>query len=525
MNRRKSAKTEKKNRAGKLDAVVLEKYTEEPPNPISDPPVQSSSSTYASGSATEESPGAVAIGVETLQRRTPGFISPHENASDNRDQENQSPVPRDVENLEVPVAATLSPDADDIACQVRHILAQTTIQANEVVAIGGIDDRQKMPAPDVEHSGRCKWLILAMVGLLIVVGVAVGLGVGANNDNITTPLGSTNLVPTTVPPTTMPPTPEVQQQTLPPTPEPQLCEQDSDCMNGRCGYESYTGSAKAICCPSGEKEYVSSFEHGGYPKQSSAYFCTSQAPGTRCPTNTLCGSNVCAFSTCQAQHIEVGGACEENIDCASTVCIFDVCEAGPRPEPELCEEDRDCLNGRCGYESYTGSAKAICCPSGEKEYVSSFEHGGYPKQSSAYFCTSQAPGTLCPTNTLCGSNVCAFSTCQAQHIEVGGACEENIDCASTVCIFGVCEAGPREESELCEEDRDCLNGRCGYESYTGSAQAICCPSGAKEYVSSFEHGGYPKQSSAYFCTSQALGTLCPTNTLCGSNQCTSGVCV
>jgi hypothetical protein len=172
-----------------------------------------------------------------------------------------------------------------------------------VVAIGGNDDRQKMPAPDIEQSGRRKWLILAVVGLLIVVGVAVVLGVGLSsgggsadggaNDNITTPLDSTSLMPTTVPLT-----PEVQQQTLSPTAEPQLCEQNSDCSNGRCGYESYTGSAEAICCPSGEKEYVSSFEHGGYPKQSSAYFCTSQSPGTGCPTNTLCGSNQCTSGVC-----------------------------------------------------------------------------------------------------------------------------------------------------------------------------------------------------------------------------------
>jgi hypothetical protein len=101
----------------------------------------------------------------------------------------------------------------------------------------------------------------------------------------------------------------------------------------------------------------------------------------------------------------------------------------------------------------------------------------------------------------------------------------DIDCASTVCIFGFCEAGPREETELCEEDQDCLNGRCGYESYAGSAKAVCCPSGAKEFVSSFEHAGYPKQSSAYFCTGQGKETRCPTNTLCGLNQCTSGLCV
>jgi hypothetical protein len=41
-----------------------------------------------------------------------------------------------------------------------------------VVAVGGNDDRKVTPPPDVEQSGRRKWLILAMVGLLVVVGVA-----------------------------------------------------------------------------------------------------------------------------------------------------------------------------------------------------------------------------------------------------------------------------------------------------------------------------------------------------------------
>jgi hypothetical protein len=277
-----------------------------------------------------------------------------------------------------------------------------------MVVTSGNDDTQKMPRPDVEQqSGRRRWLFLAVVGLLIVLGVAVGLGVGLSSEGGGgVPLGSTNLIQTTEPPT-----PEVQQSTLPPTPEPQLCEQDSDCSNGRCGYESYTGPAKNICCPSGAKEFVRSWVNG-YPKQSAtAYFCTGQAPGARCPTNTLCGSNVCIFGTCQAQLTIVGGACDDNFDCSSGVCIFGVCEADPREESEFCLEDLDCLKDRCGFESYTSSAKNVCCPSGAKEFVRSWVDG-YPKQSTnAYFCTGQAPGTRCPTNTLCGSNQCTSGVC------------------------------------------------------------------------------------------------------------------
>eukprot|EP01041_Mallomonas_annulata_P012961 gene12961-27351_t len=110
-----------------------------------------------------------------------------------------------------------------------------------------------------------------------------------------------------------------------------------------------------------------SFYYGVYCKTCDAVLCTKcLPPGSRCDTNTDCGSGTCFYNMCG--HFPVGF---------------------------LCIENSNCRNALCGLVD--GNAKSTtCCPN--DRYINSYAGDDY--------CYGMPAGTPCRSNEMCNSNLC-----------------------------------------------------------------------------------------------------------------------
>jgi len=116
------------------------------------------------------------------------------------------------------------------------------------------------------------------------------------------------------------------------------CAVDNDCVEGSCGYESFSSGYSKVCCASGASTEVSVTSSGGWSSREYRYFCTDQ------PDGTLCG--------------------ETDAICLSSACVGQTCKSSKLGANEGCAVDNDCVEGSCGYESFSSGYSKVCCASG-----------------------------------------------------------------------------------------------------------------------------------------------------------------
>ena len=465
----------------------------------------------------QELPGAYSVqSGETMELQNPGFISPQ----DQEEMQSRIESPGEAQSTsEMPLAAEVAGE-DDLRDQVRRIMTEEAVHAEGVLAVQQDDPELgalKENTAKQEKNHVCSRRRAGFVAVILVIAVALGVAVPLGNSAAanTQASGGTGTESTDTGDTdtegtesTDPPSPTPSPTPFPTRSPAELCEQGSDCTLGACAFETYTAAAKAVCCPTGRSDYISSLGNAF-----SGDFCMDQPNGATCPINSLCESGICIFGTCEAEPRGVSEMCEENTDCATGVCAFGVCQAGPFEVNEECEEDLDCTLGACAFETYTAAAKAVCCPTGKKDYISSLGN-----TFSGNFCMDQPNGAACP-KILSARAAFASLVPARQNREGYLKCARKTLTVQPVSAPLVCAKQDHlKPMRNAEEDLDCTLGACAFETYTVVAKAVCCPTGKKDYISSLN------TFSGNFCMDQPNGAACPENSLCESGICIFGTC-
>lgn len=205
------------------------------------------------------------------------------------------------------------------------------------------------------------------------------------------------------------------------------------------------------------------------------------------PANQICCPSGRVGDVCRNQTADQPCRTNDAL-CASDVCVAGVCLAAKQPQLAVCESDTDCSNGVCAKANLAATGPQICCPCPD----------GTPKLD-----LSDQVNDVCRNQT------------------VGQPCGlRNSLCASGVCVAGACLASKQLQLAPCESDPDCLNGVCGRESYTATANTICCPDGTSKVANADFFGDTDD-----VCRNQLLGQPCGTNDdLCESGICFVGTC-
>ena len=256
--------------------------------------------------------------------------------------------------------------------------------------------------------------------------------------------------------------------TRPPSPPPtfptplsagEACASANDCESNACGFEFFDTTSDFICCPSNETERIPNRQRDGKT------YCTGQAVGNACGTNTQCSSGVCVAGICLVDKQIVG----------------DTCDSG---------DHDDCANGACGFAKFdTSSTEMICCPSNETERIPNRQRDGRT------YCTGQAVGETCGSNTQCSSGVCVAGICLEEKQDSGGKCDRG-------------------------DNDDCANSACGFAKFNTSAtEMICCPSNEILRIPNRQRDGRT------YCSGQAVGDACGASRQCSSGVCEANICV
>lgn len=251
------------------------------------------------------------------------------------------------------------------------------------------------------------------------------------------------------------------------------CITNNDCAGGSCGLESFDRDALTVCCNSGATTSIYTTSADGWPSSMTRAFCTDQPDGTNCgDADDICASGACIGGTCSSEKL---------------------------PSNSVCSSSNHCANGSCGLSSFHRDASSVCCSSGATTSVSTYSADGWPSSMVRDFCTNQPDGTDC------------------------GEADEI--CATKACVAGVCSASKLAADSACSSNDDCTDGACGYQSYSTTADTVCCLSGSTTSVNTYRLDGWPSSMLRDFCTDQPGGTACGvTNSICASNSCVGGVC-
>lgn len=174
--------------------------------------------------------------------------------------------------------------------------------------------------------------------------------------------------------------------------------EDSQCLNGACGHQSFEAGSPFVCCESGTTIFFTAFGE-------TANWCSGLAAGFAC------------------------GA--QNDLCLAT-CVEGVCMDGLQQIGDRCDEDDsgDCANSSCGRESVAEDAPFICC-----ESISRFA----PFRVTDNFCNDQPVGASCAgQDNICASGVCIDDICQVGLRQKGETCGRNQD---DHCVNGKSQSG------------------------------------------------------------------------------------
>jgi len=251
---------------------------------------------------------------------------------------------------------------------------------------------------------------------------------------------------------------------------PLFCNRDSDCASNSCAYDSYSTDASEVCCE-GDYHSMFTFSTDGWPTTDIRKFCQDR------PIGTLCGVT--------------------DAICASSACVEGACAEAKRSIGESCTFDNSCSTNKCGYNSYSTDASAVCC---ERDYYSmfTFSTDGWPTTDIRKFCQDRPIGTLCGVTDAI--------------------------CASSLCVEGACAESKQSIGESCILDNDCSNNKCGFDAFSSDASGVCCEGGYYSMFT-FSTDGWPTSSFRHFCQDRPIGTLCGvTDAICASNACVNGVC-
>ena len=168
----------------------------------------------------------------------------------------------------------------------------------------------------------------------------------------------------------------------------QQCDDNNDCVSGKCAREFFSPEASLVCCWSGESTNAHTVASNGWPTDDYRSFCSHQ------PNDSMCGVT-------------------DEI-CASGACVGGICASQKYPNDYACAIDNDCMSGQCAYDFFGPESSLVCCSSGETRRVYTLASDGWPSSEYRYFCSFQPDGTLCgEIDEICESNTCAGGICES----------------------------------------------------------------------------------------------------------------
>ena len=163
------------------------------------------------------------------------------------------------------------------------------------------------------------------------------------------------------------------------------CDDDADCLNGSCGYPSWSEVDVAFgkkCCLGGSSTVFFTNPNSF----SSDDFCSDLPPGAVCGTNGMCASGDCLNNVCQ--------------------------DLAGQNDLQPCDDNRDCVTGGCAFAAWTDEAVAngsVCCPGGYPRVIFSRTYPGLG--SVEWFCSGLSAGEPCGDNEMCSSGACVEDLC------------------------------------------------------------------------------------------------------------------
>lgn len=210
----------------------------------------------------------------------------------------------------------------------------------------------------------------------------------------------------------------------------QMCRQDHECFsdwcyNGMCvaKYKPYQASPAKDQCQSRNWNGAYCLPALSYqPGHSVQSTLTTLQENAACTQNDQCDSNWCDNGTCKKK-LAGGKSCTSNDQCMGNLCLDGLCY--PFEIGTACSSNSQCASNYCNAGYCVESEKVggqVCQADDEckSKYCDTGHCWPYPKDA---YCTS---------NSQCGSNLCSYNKCQAQHAN-GLPCTENTDCASNYC--------------------------------------------------------------------------------------------
>jgi hypothetical protein len=336
-------------------------------------------------------------------------------------------------------------------------------------------------------------------------------------------------------------------------PEYEPCGSDDMCANRACGRFNYTYTNNGnnfpspfydddVCCPSGESVIATQ------PNAilATAQFCTDQPKGASCGNDEMCADgSTCARATytpfaenicCSGKlsvlkpneqytsdnyctDVSMGQACGDDLMCATGICRNNLCVEGQTTNIEPCETKYECDNRSCGLLFYDSTAPRACCPTGIDTRV---VPPGYKVWTDVY-CAGLSAFTMCGRNDMCAEEGCGRLNYTSDDTQVccpSGNSVEGIRPDRSFLTSDFCTDQP--VGAPCGSDNMCTESSvCGRESYTTSANSVCCRGGRK--VNLLRPGD--SFASDHFCTDLSLGEACGSNDMCKSAACVNGLCV
>ncbi|KAE8228001.1 hypothetical protein CF326_g7083, partial [Tilletia indica] len=320
----------------------------------------------------------------------------------------------------------------------------------------------------------------------------------------------------------------------------QTCQQNMQCLSGRCDRLDFTASLLCQGQPGGqpctEDKYCAT---GSCIKAAGVTtgVCKINKEGEYCPSNGDCQSFGCgAGNVCKKA---AGSTCSDNSQCGSGVCCQGVCQALRRYS--YCQDNDQCRSGVCDagaaqwrtvQNQYAiGACSSSSLPDGSVCSYASECTSGQCSTVGFYTSSGSKIGQCGPPATTA-----APFTCSNQPTAVGAPCTQSGSCISSYCSTGsdYSYGGRRDFNNTKRADGVCLPSKIGRGCFTSAdcSEGLCdatkkCSLGATGSTCSTSlqcKSNFCNPNTATCTLNSALGGACTTTDDCTEGGCFSSVC-